>query len=275
MDTNTQPLDTVVLAGSINQIPLFDGGKPGRKALVELRGRPIIAYTLDALRAARGVGRILVVGSPEVIRYARQWADVVGVPEGKTLIENARRGLAAGRTPWLLFCNPDQPLLKPEMVEDFLSRALPATKDADAVVAWVRDDAIGQFEEARHKFAEFGDGCFTHGNLFLIRQDLPDNPRLSRRLDSLYRARKNVLRFAWAMGPALFLRFVWARITRKFPSLQEVHERTSRCFGIRIAGVLSPYVRIAMDIDEPVDYAAAEKYLALEAGAGSSLLKAA
>src|SRR5438477_9115800 len=56
-----QPLDVVVLAGSINRIALFDGDQPGRKALVRLHGRPLISYVLDALHDAAMVGRVIVV----------------------------------------------------------------------------------------------------------------------------------------------------------------------------------------------------------------------
>src|SRR3569623_1548906 len=61
------PVDVVVMAGSVNRIPLYPGNKPGQKALVELNGKPLIGYVLDALQAARGIDRIFVVGAPNVL----------------------------------------------------------------------------------------------------------------------------------------------------------------------------------------------------------------
>src|SRR5688572_29466164 len=117
------PVDTVVLAGSVNRIELFPGNKPGFKALVEMRGKPLIAYTLDALHEARTVGRVIVVGHRDVHAFARKWPKVECVPDGHTLVRNAWRGLHWAQTPRVLFCNPDQPLLKAYMIDWFVEHA--------------------------------------------------------------------------------------------------------------------------------------------------------
>lgn len=253
-------LDAVVLAGSVNRIPLFPGNQPGRKALVPIGGRPLMAYVLDALVAARHVGRILVVGAPEVLAYAAHWPEVEGIPEGRSLVENVWRGLRAGRTERMLYCNPDQPLLRPEMVDHFASRA--RELDVDLVSSWVRHDAIGRMAEAEHKFCDFGDGRYAHGNLFLVRSELPESCRVRARLDRVYRARKSTVHFAWALGPALFLHFLWSRVTGRLPSLARTLEITGSHFGLSVAPVLSPFPEIVMDVDEPEDFAAAIRYLA-------------
>src|ERR1051325_9102375 len=85
-------VDAAVLAGSLNRIPLYPDNPPGYKALVELNGRPLMAYVLDALRAAACVGRVIVVGAPEVLNYASRWPGVEVAPEGHSLVRNAFRG---------------------------------------------------------------------------------------------------------------------------------------------------------------------------------------
>jgi CTP:molybdopterin cytidylyltransferase MocA len=257
--TEIQPIDTVVLAGSINRIPLFPGNGPGYKALVELAGRPLMAYVLDALHAARHVGRIIVVGAPEVLEYASHWPRVEGVPEEHQLIRNAWVGLRAAQSDRVLFCNPDQPLLSTEMVDDFLADA--ASIKADIVSSWVRREDLGRYAEGDHKFAYFGDGRLAHGNLFLVRKAIPDCDRVRTRLDRLYRARKSTPRFAWELGPVLFCRFLVAHLTGKLPKLEETLQVAGKAFGLTIAPVISRHPEIVLDIDEPEDYAAAVKYL--------------
>ena len=261
-------VDVIVLAGSVNRISLYPGAKPGRKALVELLGKPLIAYVLDTLHQSAGIGRVLVVGAPEVLEYASQWPRVEGVADGHQLIRNAWRGLREAKTDQVLFCNPDQPLLRPEMVEDFLQRALPA--EGDLISSWVRQESLGPYTEGEHKFARFGDGSYAHGNLFLVRRDLPDLEHVRERLDRIYQARKNNLRFAWELGPGLFARFLWAMIRGKLPSLQETLGIASDRFELKIAPVISPYPEIVLDIDEPEDYAAAVRYLSDPAFGGTS-----
>jgi CTP:molybdopterin cytidylyltransferase MocA len=257
------PFDAVVLAGSINRIALFPGNRPGRKALVELHGKPLLQYTLEALAGARSAGRILVVGAPDVLALAARQPGVEGVPEGRSLIDNAWRGLRAARTERVLFCNPDQPLLRPEMVDDFTDRA--RRRDADLVSSWVRHADLGRYAEAEHKFADFGDGRFAHGNLFLVRRAFPERPAVRKRLDRLYRARKSNLRFAWALGPKLFARYLLSRLSGPVPTLEETLDMVGEEFGVRLAAVLSPYPEIVLDIDEPEDFAAAARFVALDA----------
>src|ERR1041385_6829541 len=89
----SDPLDAVVLAGSVNRISLFPGDTPGRKALVQVRGRPMLGYVLDALTGCAAVGRIVVVGPPEVRALASRWPGVDTLPEGRSLVDNAWLGI--------------------------------------------------------------------------------------------------------------------------------------------------------------------------------------
>jgi hypothetical protein len=207
------------------------------------------------------VGRIFVVGAPEVLDYAAGWPEVTGVAEGKTLVDNAWKGLQTAQSDWVLFCNPDQPLLREPMVTDFVDGAV-GVGDADLVSSWVRHEDLGKYTEGEHKFACFGDGKFAHGNLFLVRRRFPDARRARRRMDALYSARKSNLKFAWALGLPLFLRFLMARITGCLPTLHDTLALAGRHFGVRFLPVICPYPEIVLDIDEPEDYAAAERHLA-------------
>jgi CTP:molybdopterin cytidylyltransferase MocA len=258
--TDVEPVDAIVLAGSVNRIALFPGNRPGRKALVEIAGKPLMAYVLDALTASRYVRNIVVVGAPEVIEYASRWPRVVSAPEGLQLLRNAWRGMRAAGTDRVLFCNPDQPLLTTEMVDDFVERAVQV--EGDLISSWVRREDLGRYTEGDHKFANFGDGRFAHGNLFLVRRDMPEIEKVRARLDRLYQARKNNLRFAWELGPRLFARFLVAKFSGKLPDLAATLELGGRAFGLRVTPVICPFPEIALDIDEPEDYAAAVRYLA-------------
>jgi CTP:molybdopterin cytidylyltransferase MocA len=259
VSTPVAPVDAVVLAGGINRIELFPGDKPGRKALVPIGGRPFIAYVLDALHRARSVDRVIVVGARAVLDCALKWPKAEGVPDGHTLVRNAWRGLHWARTDRVLFCNPDQPLLRAEMIDYFVERALAV--DADLVSSWVRRESLGPYPEGEHKFADFRDGSYAHGNLFLVRREFPDLQEVRRRMDRLYRARKSNIRFAWELGPLLFARFAIAMLSHQFPTLDETLEIAGDRFGLTIGAVVCPYPEIVLDIDEPEDYAGAERAL--------------
>lgn len=267
-----EPIDVVVLTGSINRVALRPGEAPGYKALVPMLGRPLIDYVVDALYRAHTVRRILVVGAPVVQSYVQRWERVETVPECESLLDNAYCGLQAARTERVLFCHPDQPLLRAEMVDHFVEHAL--QQDADLVTSWVRSEVLGRYEEGDHKFADFADGRYAHGNLFLARREFPAIDEVKERLDRLYEARKSNLRFAWELGPSLFLRFAWSMVTHQLTTLEETLSIAGEHFHVGLGAVVSPYPEIALDIDEPEDYAAAERHLAADLSAAEAELAA-
>lgn len=98
------------------------------KALLELRGRPLIAYSLDALHGvaddvviAPGVeGRYLELGLPLVL-------DVV--PDGGPL-SGLCAVLESARTPWVAVLACDMPRASSEVLEHLAERALEGGHDA-------------------------------------------------------------------------------------------------------------------------------------------------
>jgi 2-C-methyl-D-erythritol 4-phosphate cytidylyltransferase len=111
-------------------------GADGPKAFVVLAGRPMLDWSLDALRATPDVERI-VVALPE---GAAAPAGVVGVAGGAERSHSVRAALAAaGEGP------ADEPVIvhdaaRPLATPELFARALEAlsTSDADAVVAAAR-----------------------------------------------------------------------------------------------------------------------------------------
>ena len=57
-------MDCIVVAGGVPQEedPLYEYTQGRSKALLEVGGRPMIAWVLDALEGAQSVDRIFVVG---------------------------------------------------------------------------------------------------------------------------------------------------------------------------------------------------------------------
>jgi len=108
-------------------------GAAGPKAFVMLAGRPMLEWSLDALRSVPAVERI-VVALPE---GAQAPAGTIGVPGGAERSHSVRAALAAaGDGPddeAIVVHDAARPLLTPEIVQASLD-ALDAT-GADAVVA--------------------------------------------------------------------------------------------------------------------------------------------
>ena len=59
-----------MLAGGINTIELFDGYRPGYKALLPFCGKPSIQYVVEALEQVPNVAHISIVGPVDELSRA-------------------------------------------------------------------------------------------------------------------------------------------------------------------------------------------------------------
>jgi GTP:adenosylcobinamide-phosphate guanylyltransferase len=117
MRIEPRTVPTVVMAGGVNRIPLYEGYVPGYKALVELGGRPCIQYPLRALRESRYVRDICVVGSQSDLSAAVDDPDVVFTPGGASFLESVIAALSFYRDrDVVLATTADLPLLSAAIV---------------------------------------------------------------------------------------------------------------------------------------------------------------
>jgi 2-C-methyl-D-erythritol 4-phosphate cytidylyltransferase len=114
----------LVAAGSGERL-----GAERPKAFVVLAGRPMLEWSLDALRAA-GIDDVVVAlppGEPAP-------AGTIGVPGGATRSASVRAALAAAPPGDVVVHDAARPLVEP----DVFARTLAALHDADAAVAAAR-----------------------------------------------------------------------------------------------------------------------------------------
>ena len=253
------PVPAVVLAGSRTQKPFFEGDTPGYKALMPLLDRPMIEWTVDAVEGAPGVRDLLVVAPDEVGRALAEHPRVTVVPDHGGFLANILAGLEAAEGERVLFVNCDVPLVRPEMIEHFLQHA---PTEPDVVVSAVEQSSLSKLPQAPSKpFRRLGDGAFAHGNLFLINHRERDLELLHRSLDKMYGRRKLAVLAAAALGPGFLCWFLWRCLILHQAPLAELVERAGRLLGLGAAVVVSPYPEVALDVDEPDDYAFAQSVL--------------
>lgn len=111
-------------------------GADGPKAFVMLAGRPLLDWSLDALRATAAVGRIVVALPPG----AEAPAGTIGVPGGAERSHSVRAALAAaGDGPDdepVIVHDAARPLATPELFERVLEEL--AASGADGAIAAAR-----------------------------------------------------------------------------------------------------------------------------------------
>ena len=116
----------IVAAGSGERL---GAGRP--KALVELAGRPLVQWSIDALREVEGIERI-VLALPAGVASPRGVSAVEG---GAARSDSVRRALAAaGDGDPVVVHDAARPLVTSELTERVMS-ALEGDQDADAAIA--------------------------------------------------------------------------------------------------------------------------------------------
>lgn len=247
----------IVLAGRLNTGAFKDISPEPFEALIDIAGRPMVSYVVDALIAAPGVGRIIVVG-PQAHLAGKLEGVVEVVEHGAGLVENLGRGLAAAgagpgavdagagaaNVPFLIL-GSDIPLITADVIERFLEacRQVPAFFHYPIVE---RSICIERFPDVRRTFVRVRDGVFTGGNVFLVRREAA--PRLLDLVGSFFAARKSPLRLAGLLGWRTVFRFLTRRA-----AIAELEGVFTRLAAVPCRAVIFPHPEIGIDVDKPGD----------------------
>ena len=181
-------VDAIILAGTHERADYLIQGR--NKAGLELQGRPLLQWVVDALLRASSVDRIFIVGPvAELSRVVRKRPSRVRlVPQAGQLIANAwegfqaseaLRGASADTERPLLFLSCDLPLVTPAAVDDFVARCAErdrATPELAALLTGITEESSlvefqRQGEEAgiERPFVEMRSGRYRLANIFIAR----------------------------------------------------------------------------------------------------------
>lgn len=239
-------IDAIILAGGrAGEEMACRTGTPVR-ALFPYEGKPFVQWVYEALRGSGIVGRIAVIGPPEL-------ADVPGARDADVLVEEAEsidanlfgaleRLKPEGR---VLITACDNPLLTTAAFDDFIARA-----PADAAVAYPilrHQEFLARFTDAANVAITLRDGRFIGGCCVLIQSR--SIPRLQQAVRSVLAARKSKWAMVRLLGGwfALQFRFGWATCGR-------VEQRMTDITGLPICFVRDCDPVFPIDIDDPEDW---------------------
>ena len=242
-------MDAIVTAGGIPspEDPLYSFLRGDAKALVDVAGKPMIQWVLDALGGAERVDNVIVVGlSPKsgvtckkplhfVSNQGRMLANIVtGI--NKALELNPK-------TEYVLVVSSDIPTLKPEMV-DWLVDTCMETQDDIYYGVCPRDVMEARFPDSKRTFTHLKgmDVCGADINLTNVRM-------ATEHLDmweSLIGSRKSPLKQASIIGFGTLFALFTRRLT-----LEDAVKCVGERIGIKGRAIVWPYAEPCMDVDKP------------------------
>jgi GTP:adenosylcobinamide-phosphate guanylyltransferase len=242
-------MDAIVTAGGIPQPedPLYTFSNGDAKALIDIAGKPLVQWVLDALGDAKNVDNVIVIGLSSrsgitckkplhfLSNQGRLLANIVaGVNKALELNKKNK---------YVLVVSSDIPAIKPEMV-DWLIEACMQTKDDLYYGVCPKDVMESRFPGSKRTYTHLRDMdvCGADMNITHVRM-------ATEHLDmweQLIGTRKSPLRSASIIGFGTLFKLATRQLT-----LDEAVSRVSQRIGIKGRAIVWPYAEPCMDVDKP------------------------
>ncbi len=242
-------VDAIVTAGGIPQAgdPLYEITRGRPKALLEIAGKPMVQWVLDAIGDSKRIERVVIVGLSEENQLASR-KPLFYLPNQGGMLENILAGAQK-----LLTINPsskamvsvssDVPAITGEILDWMLNEV--ESSDHDVFYNVVPREAMeNRFPGSKRTFTRFKDIEVCGGDVTAFRTAMLTAEGGVWR--DLIAARKNVLKQAAIIGWGTFFLLFTRQLT-----LRGAVERVSQRLEINAKALISPYPEVGMDVDKP------------------------
>jgi len=242
-------MDAIITAGGIPQPgdPLYIYSNGDSKALIDVAGKPMVQWILDALGDAKSVNNVIIIGLSAksgltckkplhyVSNQGRMLANIVtGVNKALELNK---------KNEYVLLVSSDIPAIKPDMV-DWLVKTCMETRDDIYYGVCPRDVMEARYPTSNRTYTKLKDMqiCGSDINVIHVNQ-------VTEHLDTweaLIGNRKSPLRSAGVIG----LDTLFQLLTRQL-SLQGMVQRASERIGVKGRAIIWDRAEPCMDVDKP------------------------
>ena len=242
-------MDAIVTAGGIPQPedPLYTYSHGDSKALIDVAGKPMIQWVLDALGDAKHVDNVIVIGlSPKSNLTCKKPLHFLS-NQGRMLsniVAGVKKSLELDKkNKYVLVVSSDIPTVKSEMVDWLVEKSM-ETKDDLYYGVCPREVMEARFEGSKRTYTKLKDielcGADMHVSHVSMATEHLDM------WESLIGNRKNPLKQASIIGLGIFFQVFTKSIT-----LDDLVMKVSNRIGIKGRALQFPYAEPCMDVDKP------------------------
>jgi len=238
-------VSAVVLAGRANDGKLKDASPEPWEGLIEIGGKPMVAWVLEALLGSKQVGHVVMVAPRDPFAvFERDRVSVID-PPGE-VIDNALAGFrACPPGEFVLASTSDIPFVNPGVVDRFLQQCSEREGDFYYPVA-SKESTEKRFPGVKRTYVTIREGTFTGGNMFLVRRSKADT--IASKTGKWVEYRKNPVKQAALLGWTFVMRLMLASL-----SIPELEKTISKYLGCQGRAVISHDPEIGTDVDKPSD----------------------
>lgn len=242
-------MDAIVIAGGIPnpEDPLYEFLKGDAKALVDVAGKPMVQWVLDALGSAKQVDNVILVGLSAKTDLSCQKPLYYVSNQGRMLsniVAGVNRALELNRkTQYVMVVSSDIPAVKPEHV-DWLVETCMQTKDDLYYGVCPRDVMESRFPNSKRTYTHLKDMdvCGADMNITHVRMAIEHLDMW----ESLIGSRKSPLKQASIIGFGTLFALFMRRLT-----LEDAVKRACERIGIQARAIVWDHAEPCMDVDKP------------------------
>ncbi len=242
-------MDAIVFAGGIPQPdePLYPYSAGEPKALIDIAGKPMIQWVLDALCEAGTVDRIVIIGLTEKSRLDCL-KPLNYLPNEGRLLENVKAGTAKvlelnPKAKYVLLASSDTPAITGEMI-DWIVKTCMETKD-DLYYNVIRREVMERrFPGSKRTYTKLKDMEVCGGDTNVVRTAIVNEN--SDFWNKIFDARKSPADQALLLGPDILFRLLFRQLTA-----DDVIQRVAAKLDLKGRALVCPFPEVGMDVDKP------------------------
>lgn len=235
----------LLTGGRIKGVPESEPHIPG-KGYIDINGRPMASYTLEALNLAKRISSVTMVTPLHPNIDLEVWKGVDNTAlAGESLSSSLFSGLEAigPISDPVLIVAGDLPFLTPEAIDDFVERC---SKFPEASV-WYgflsQKDSQAKYPDLHHTWARLDGQKFCGTGLTGMRPNIVN--KIKESIADLTSGRKSVIKLAKILGISTLLRLIFGRL-----KITQAEEAMSRLLNAPTRGIASPFAEVAFNVDE-------------------------
>lgn len=242
-------MDAVVIAGGTpapgEPLYTYTNGRP--KALLELAGKPMIQWVLDALDGAETIDRVAIAGLKDETGFHCEKL-FARLENHGSIVENIRYGVAEltgdhGVSSHVAIVSSDIPAILPEHVNWVIHTANQTDRDVYYNVI-TRQVMESRYPGSKRSYVHLKDVEVCGGDLNVLRSSLV-NQKVGL-WDKIIASRKSALKQAALLGFDTLIMVMFRMLT-----LDAALVKVTRRLHLTGQALVCPYAEIGMDVDKP------------------------
>ena len=237
----------VIMAGGPTPQKILDAGeKEPERAFIEIGGKPMIKWVVDAVRGCKSCGQILAIGNVDRLVKEGGLAPSEVFPQKSNMLENFIAGMEHFRSSKLVtVATCDIPLITSQALDDLFG--LVAGIKAEVYYPIIDVKLCEEKFPGGHRTTQkLKEGTYTGGNIFVLDPEAVIKNRS--RVEAVIRDRKSPAKLVKLFGLPFIVKFALKQL-----DLPGLEKKASEILGAQMRGIITPWPEIGFDVDKPED----------------------